>query len=250
VTRYGWLPDTPDQRDHAYAAPVAMLAALPPAADLRAAGLQVYDQGQLSTSTANAIAVALDFDRNKQRQVLLSPSRLFIYYNARDLQGTLLSDSGAQIRNALKAVAKGGVCSETEWPYDATKWKTKPPNHAYDGANLDRGISYQRLPQTLMQMKACLASGYPFVFGFTVYESFEGRRVAATGDVPVPGPGERAIAGHCALAVGYDDRTQQIIALNSWGAHWGLRGYFALPYLYIVQTSLAADFWTIRALGG
>ncbi len=49
---------------------------------------------------------------------------------------------------------------------------------------------YQRVAQNVNQMKGCLASGYPFVYGFTVYESFESKSVAKTGVVPMPASGE------------------------------------------------------------
>ena len=82
ISRYGWLPDLPDERDHFYAAPVAAPAVLPASVDLRPQCPPVYDQGQLGSCTANAIAGAIQFDRLKQQlaQVFV-PSRLFIYYN-------------------------------------------------------------------------------------------------------------------------------------------------------------------------
>ncbi|MCA1992489.1 MAG: peptidase, partial [Coleofasciculus sp. S288] len=48
------------------------------------------------------------------------------------------------------------------------------------------------------------------------------------------------------LAVGYDDAQQRFIIRNSWGAEWGIGGYFTMPYSYIVNPNLATDFWTIR----
>jgi len=35
IKRYGWIPDLPDQRDHLYAAPPAVLQAMPPSVDFR-----------------------------------------------------------------------------------------------------------------------------------------------------------------------------------------------------------------------
>jgi C1A family cysteine protease len=98
-------------------------------------------------------------------------------------------------------------------------------------------------------MKGCLASGYPFVFGFTVYESFESDAVKKTGHAPMPGPGERAVGGHAVMAVGYDNSRQWFVVRNSWGLAWGISGYFTLPYTYLVQPGLARDFWTIRIVG-
>ncbi|HTV75875.1 MAG TPA: C1 family peptidase, partial [Candidatus Baltobacteraceae bacterium] len=96
--------------------------------------------------------------------------------------------------------------------------------------------------------KGCLASGYPFVFGFTVYESFESAQVARTGHASLPKSGEQSIGGHAVMCVGYDDAKQWFIVRNSWGPNWGMKGYFTLPYVYLTATNLASDFWTIRVV--
>ena len=249
ISRYGWLPDLPDERDHFYAALVAATAVLPASADLRPQCPPVYDQGQLGSCTANAIAGAIQFDRLKQQlaQVFV-PSRLFIYYNERATEHTVDSDSGAQIRDGIKSVAKLGDCPETEWPYTIARFKTKPSPECYADALRYRVVSYQRLTPVLSQLKGCLASGYPFVFGFTVYESFESPQVARTGHASLPGSSERAIGGHAVVGVGYQDAKQWFIVRNSWGSGWGLKGYFTLPYAYLTDENLASDFWTIRVV--
>ena len=249
IAGYGWVPDLPDQRDHLYAAPTQTLAQLPPSADLRDQCPPVYNQGQLGSCTANAIGAAIEFDRMKQSLPDFVPSRLFIYYNERDMEGTVDSDSGAQIRDGIKSVAKLGACNEEIWPYQIENFREKPSQEAYDDAQLDRVVSYQRLIQNLNQMKGCIASGFPFVFGFTVYEGFESDEVAHTGHAPLPGPNEQQIGGHAVMAVGYDDSNQWFLVRNSWGPDWGMQGYFTLPYAYVTQASLAADFWTVRMVG-
>jgi len=173
IKRYGWSPDLPDMRDHMYAAPVKTVTALPPKMDLRPHCPPVYDQGQLGSCTGNAIAGAVQFERQKQNLTPdFVPSRLFIYYGERVIEGSVASDSGAQIRDGIKVVAKRGVPPETDWPYDIAKFAQKPPAKAFTDALKDRSVSYSRVTQSLNQMKGCLASGYPFVFGFTVYDSF------------------------------------------------------------------------------
>ena len=249
IRHYGWIPDQPDQRDHLYAVPPQYLTALPARADLRAKCPPVYDQGQLGSCTANAIGGALEFDRMQQKLPDFVPSRLFIYYNERVIEGTVRSDSGAQIRDGIKSVASQGACPEPEWPYVISKFAVKPPARAYKDAALDRAVSYQSIVQDLNQMKGCLASGYPFVFGFTVYESFETPAVARTGHAPMPGWGERPVGGHAVMAVGYDDSSGWFIGRNSWGTAWGMRGYFTLPYAYLIQPGLSSDFWTVRLVG-
>lgn len=249
VQRYGWIPDLPDARDHMYAAPVAAMAALPAKADLRRHCPAVYDQGQLGSCTGNAIAAAVQFDRMKQKLTPdFIPSRLFIYYNERVIEGTVGTDSGAQIRDGIKVVATEGAPPENDWPYDIEKFTAKPPRTVFRTALKDRAVQYQRLVQNLNQMKGCLASGFPFVFGFTVYESFESPDVARTGVVPMPESSETVLGGHAVLAVGYDNAHQRFIVRNSWGESWGMKGYFTIPYAYLSDRGLASDFWTIRLI--
>ena len=249
VAHYGWIPDQPDQRDHLYAAPAQFLTALPAEADLRAHCPDVYNQDALGSCTANAIGGAIEFDRIKQRLTDVVPSRLFIYYNERAIMGTVGMDSGAQLRDGIKSVASQGVCPEPEWPYVIESFMTRPSALAYKDAKLDRAISYQSLIQDMNQMKCCLASGYPFIFGFTVYETFESEAVRSSGHAPMPGWGERPVGGHAVMAVGYDDARQWFLVRNSWGAGWGMKGYFTLPYSYMIQPGLSRDFWTIRLVG-
>jgi C1A family cysteine protease len=246
IKRYGWTPDLPDHRDHLYAAPPMYLLKLPPLVDLRNQCPQVYNQEDLGSCTANAIAAAIEFERMKQGIQDFIPSRLFIYYNERVMEGTVASDSGAQIRDGIKSVAAQGACPETEWPYDMTQFATKPTDQCYQDALTDKVVQYSRVSHVLNQMKGCLASGYPFVFGFTVYESFESPEVAQSGIVPMPSAGEATVGGHAVMAVGYDDSQQRFIVRNSWGDGWGMKGYFTMPYAYLTDSNLSDDFWTIR----
>jgi len=188
------------------------------------------------------------FDQIKQRLAqIFTPSRLFIYYNNASLEHTIASDSGAQIRDGIKSVGKQGDCPEAEWPYVIAKFKTRPPKSCYVDALKYKAVLYQRLTPALSQLKGCLASGYPFVFGFTVYESFESPQVARTGHhASLPKPDESSIGGHAVMCVGYDDAKQWFIIRNSWESKWGMKGYFTLPYAYVTSVNLASDIWTIR----
>ncbi len=249
IAHYGWIPDLPDQRDFQYAAPPKVIGALPASADLTSACPPVYDQSQLGSCTANAIAAALEFDQMKQHlPAVFVPSRLFIYYNERVIEGTVNSDSGAQLRDGMKSAGTQGVCPEDMWPYNIANFQEQPTNDCYQSALQHKAILYRRVTRNLSQMKGCLASGYPFVFGFTVYESFESDQVAKTGNAPMPQPGEKTLGGHAVLAVGYDDANQWFIARNSWGTGWGMQGYFTLPYAYLTSRSLSSDFWTVRVV--
>jgi C1A family cysteine protease len=246
--RYGWRPSRPDHRDHIYNATLEHIASLPASADLRSQCPPVYDQGELGSCTANAIAAAIEFDRMKQGLPDFVPSRLFVYYNERAMEGTVDSDSGAAIRDGIKSVNRQGACSETEWPYDISKFTVKPSPQCYKDALLDKALKYQSVSRNLNQMKSCLASGLPFVFGFTVYESFESDEVARTGIVPMPQSDEQVLGGHAVIAVGYQDAQQCFIVRNSWSDQWGDNGYCYMPYDYLMHKGLASDFWVVQSV--
>jgi C1A family cysteine protease len=246
---YGWARDLPDARDVMYAAPLlGMAKGLPTKVDLRPKCPPIYDQGQLGCCTGNGIAGAIEFDQMKLGKSAFLPSRLFIYYNERVMEGTVSSDSGAQIRDGIKSVATIGAPPEKLWPYVISKFADKPPTTAYTDAKLDLVKSYAKVSQVLQQMQGCLADGYPFVLGFTVYESFESAAVAKSGIVPMPTAKENVVGGHCVVAVGYDDSKRTFIIRNSWGTSWGMKGYCTMPYEYLLAAHLASDFWTIRTV--
>lgn len=243
--KYGWVRDSLDRRDRNFSYKLTRMS-LPESVDLEPFCPQVYDQGELGSCTGNATAAALDICRRLQDHPFLNPSRLMLYYLGREMEGTTAVDSGAQIRDVVKASAKFGSCPEILWPYDIRRFTERPSKEAFAAAMNQRAISYPAIDQNLSHLKACLADQVPIVFGFTVYESFESDAVARTGMMPMPRRGEQPQGGHAVVAIGYDDRTRLFKVRNSWGYQWGCHGYFYMPYDYIADPDLAADFRGIR----
>lgn len=248
--RYGWKPDLPNAHYPRFAAPARLVAALPPSADLRATMPPVYDQGDLGSCTYNAIGGALHYNEIQQTLAkVVQPSRLFGYYLERLVEGTVDSDAGAAISDGIAITSQYGFCDEALWPYDIAKFRSRPPQNCFDDAAPRKISDYGKVTQTLDQIRAVIAGGDPVVFGFTVFESFESDAVAKTGLMPIPKRSEQVLGGHAVLACGYDDSRQVALCRNSWGAGWGLGGYFLMPYAYIVS-KYASDFWVVRSVPG
>lgn len=245
---YGWKRDTPNVDDefHNFVVNSSTLDNIK-LVDLRSTCPAVYNQEKLGSCTANAIAAAYEYDEIKQNEKdVFIPSRLFIYYNERKIEGSVDTDSGAEIRDGIKSISVDGVCSEDMWKYDITKFTECPTQECYDEAKNHKSIEYKRVIQSLEQLKQCLIEGFPIVFGFNVYSSFETQEVAETGDMPMPKEGEELLGGHAVCAVGFDDNRHVFIVRNSWGDSWGDKGYFYMPYAFITNTSQCSDFWTVR----
>lgn len=151
-----------------------------------------------------------------------------------------------QISVCRIVAGQAGICPEKQWPYVVAKFTKKPPAKCYSAAKKHQITPYHRITTT-DEMRTCLADGFPFVFGFTVYEAFERPEVANSGVLNMPAPNEKVIGGHAVMGVGYDDTTQRFIIRNSWGPDWGQGGYFTMPYEYLGGGKLADDFWTIHA---
>jgi C1A family cysteine protease len=215
---------------------------IPVSIDLRSKMPPIYDQKQLGSCTANALACAYEV-LNKN---LFVPSRLFIYYNERKLEHDIPEDSGALLSDGIKTLELYGVCPEDDWPYDISKFTSKPTAKCYEIALKHKVIKALNVLQDLTAMKTCLINGYPFVVGIAVYSSFESDEVAKSGNVPLPNVHkEELLGGHAVVCVGYDASKEVWIMRNSWGTSWGNNGYFTLPFTYLLDSSLSSDLWAI-----
>lgn len=248
--KYTWIRDATNEGDHFHNFKLVRGLANVVKVDLRPQCPPVYDQGELGSCTANAIAGAYQFDEIKQKEkTQIVPSRLFIYYNERIIEGDVSDDAGAQIRTSVQSVTQYGACPEAEWPYNPTQFAVKPPPKCYHDATYHKATSSNRVVQSLAQMKQCLIEGYPFVIGFEVYESFESDAVAQTGQVPMPKTQtEQYLGGHAVMVVGFNDKKKVFIVRNSWGTGWGDNGYCYVPYAYYINPTLASDLWTVRTV--
>jgi C1A family cysteine protease len=232
----GWRRDRPDHRDFVLPAALAAHRSMPARVSVLARMPPVYDQLSLGSCTANMGCEQMEFLEASGSPLALY-SRLYLYARTRQIEATPLSeDAGAQIRNVFKALARFGVCLESSWPYldDGAQFAREPGAACDAEAAHHRALFYYRCP-SLTQVKASLVQGFPVGFGFAVPESMIGAITAATGIVRLPGRSEAIVGGHAVTAVGYhegfviDGAAGALLCHNSWGATWGLEGYFWLP---------------------
>jgi C1A family cysteine protease len=245
IQGYGWKPSLPDHRD--LLADTTGLTPLPEV-DPRAEMPAPYDQGQLGSCTANAVGAALEYDAMLDGAAPVIPSRLFIYYCERQIEGSLgKGDTGASGRDGFKAAKRYGTPPEAEWPYDISMYADDPPQNVWaDAAAHTLQKPYKSVSRSVNQFKLVLSNRQTMAFGFSVYESFESAAVAKSGMVPMPEQGEQQIGGHEVLAVGYlAAEPNYVLVRNSWGPDWGMSGYFLMPWQYLLSTDLASDFRTI-----
>lgn len=234
--------DKPDPRDYRYS---LIPTKTKTTVDLRPYCTPIEDQGNLGSCTGNAIAGAIEL-LNKRNNKPTDVSRLYIYYFERVLMGTVNYDSGAYIRDGIKATNKFGASLERLWPYNISQFRTQPIREAINDGAKRKVTLYERIDNFDGCINA-LANGYPVIFGFLVYSSFLSANVAKTGRMPYPNISrESMLGGHAVLMVGYDIQKSVFIVRNSWGSRWGDKGYFYMPFDVVKNSRMSFDFWIIK----
>lgn len=253
--RYGYLRGRPDHRDFGIAHGQFERAVKSAMSNLALMG-PVLDQGQEGSCTAHSGAGDREFLHWKElnrrglftgigAEGLYSPS--FLYYKERELDGTLdQGDCGSFGRTSCAALRQFGCALRSDMPYVAGDFSTAPTPQQLAYALKWATGQYHQLA-LVADMKACLASGYNFRIGFTVYESFES--IGSDG-LWTPSTSENVLGGHEVLAIGYDDTVNggSFQVRNSWGAGWGQQGNFWMRYQDAADSNILMDAW-IQHLG-
>lgn len=246
VRTFSWRPDVPDHRDRFYTAK-KLKAGLPAVVERLGFENVIEDQGNLGSCTGNSSTSMLEIKLGLTSGL----SRLMAYYNGRVIDGTVGTDDGAQIRSVIKGLTKTGTSVEALWPYDVKKFATKPSAAAFNQAKsgllaeiAKRKLGYYRV-LTLDDLLNSLANGNTVTFGFSVPASFD--NLPASALLALPKKNEAILGGHAVVAVGYDLKKKFVWVRNSWGANWGINGYFKMPFAWFNDPRrLVDDMWTIQ----
>jgi len=267
----GCLRDIPDIRDYTMETPEIMSmyqkvgvvcnesgsgVVIPPQVDISEYCSPIVDQGFQNACTANAASGMVEYFERRAYGTYIRAARKFIYKTTRNLMG-VSGDIGASIRTTLGSLVLFGAPPEKYWPYSHNV-DTEPTAFAYSLGQNYQTLKYANIApagtsvsETLYNIKLNVTTGFPVIFGFTIYDS-----ITSCGDgyIKYPLPGETAQGGHAVMVVGFHDSLEisngsytsvgALYIRNSWGTGWGIDGYGWLPYDYITN-SLAYDYWII-----
>jgi len=229
--------------------------------DLRPKDSPIVDQGTQNGCTANAACGLTAFLQKKygirpnnpgnpflySATEFMAPSRDFVYYCERVIDGDPSQDAGSYLSTSAQAWLTYGAPSEVSYPYGQQNLFAAPPAAVYDQAASHK-IRWA-LPienEDSNAIMACLSEGFPVIYGFSVYDQYE--NVGPDGIIDYPSIYDSPLGGHANMLVGYLQISGQpyFITRNSWGTSWAASGYAYMPADYITNQSLASDFWTFR----
>lgn len=267
---YNLRPDRPDHRDCRAPHHLVSGTRILPSTDYRMdpAMPPIWDQSTLGCCAEHAVLAAVVYLAAKQGLLLPTDmlSRLFAYYQGRVLEGTMLSDAGLGIRDAIKVNADFGVPHEALWGYDVEQFTVRPTMAAYLDAPRHKVGGYTSLGPTFDAFCAALSQGKLVVLGMTIFPSFED--TGADGYVPTPRAGEKPLGGHALLGVGHErvnsephggffgpieDRLFGMssaghgVARNHWTDSWGDKGHAYLDRAHW-DRGYVFDQWTIDSV--
>lgn len=224
---------------------------LPEEADLSAALPPRVSQYSEGCCVWHSVTQALRYNWINSGQPDMALSRNYGYFRTRLREGTTASDAGCQIHNAIDVALEEGVCAESLWPYDLTKWMDAPPDSLAADAVKHQGLEKWSIDVDPLAMRTALYVGKPVIIGISVFPSFESELTAATGMVSMPGSAERVLSGHSMLifgrsAAGFHARNwwEEYNADGSVAVPWGLGGDCIIPEAYFTQ-EYAADLWVL-----
>jgi len=208
--------------------------------DLRDKFKEIYDQGKISSCTANALTSIYEYDKKG-----FEGSRLFLYYNERLLINETHKDEGAYLSDGIKALKKYGICEEKYFPYIIKNVYKEPSKEAYENGKINYIIEAKEISNNIKEIKKWLKRNEPIVIGIKIYDNFMNSK---TGKIEIPKENNKYIGGHAVIICGYKEKERIFIMRNSWGKYWGDKGYFYISYDYINNSELCGDLWIITRI--
>ena len=157
-----------------------------------------------------------------------SPSYIFNHVGLKDPNDAWICDTGSYTKDALNFLTSVGNVTWQEYPYIQSN--CLPPSNGSLNQLAQKGRigSWRTIRgRSLSEVKSQLQSGRPVALEIKVYPSFQ---AGYDGSPYTNFPNEPIDGYHAILAVGYDDSTQSVDLVNSWGTGWGNQGFGKLSY--------------------
>jgi papain like protease len=235
VRAYGYRPDRHDPRDFSLG---RASGPAPVAASVWRPECLIKDQLQSSSCVGQAVSQALRLAYLYHGTECPELSALDVYEEARRLAGET-ADDGTEIRLAIKAVQKIGVCAESFWPMSMARVNLPLTPNAIRAGFDRRGVRryYRIAAGDTAGVRRAIASGCPVVGGWSVTRGFE--EWSAT-DAPIEAQRPPYLGGHAMAVVGYDHGV--FMLANSWGPKWGAAGQCAVTEGFAAR---ATDVWAL-----
>lgn len=232
-----------DLRDRLY---LGHLNEVPTQASLERYVTEVLDQKSTNAGVAHSVAHAISIMEKHRGYEYGTPSRLFLYWNARMQHGKSVTDDGTYIRSCMKGLRENGVPDEKYWPFNIRKVNQKPSGFSpWVRANARKEGEYLAILGTssmrLHAIRDAVAGGFPVVFCTALETSF----LSALGpwEIDKPKSKDPIVGYHAMCIVGYDGDRFRV--LNSWGGNWRDNGFCWMSGDYI-KWSESRDFTVIK----
>jgi len=215
-----------------------------------------YSQGNLISCTASAIASYIKMLRSD-----FEPSRLFLYTceQLKERPKKKIEDNGADAKTGCLIIATLGVCDEKYMPYiinDGGKvigFGEPPSTEAYINALTHKFPIFEDITpnnpnKLLINIKIALVDNKPVLMGFLIFPSFA--NIGSDGIMSNPTKEDLKTfpSAHEVLCVGYNNETKYLTILNSWGEEWGDKGFFYMPYSFLIAGSYHGHWYVDQLL--
>lgn len=212
------------------------------AVDLRRGFLPIEQQGALGACSAFALTSIFEY-MLKACGTTLDLSALFVYHNVceKDDEGHA-KDDGSSFFDVIQSLETDGVCAETLCPYDIDAFPTLTlTDEARADARQHLVLKAKNVPLTHEALTSALSEGYPVAVCLRLFDGFTDND---NGFVYRP-TDEQLKADdkgrHAVVLCGYSEEDKIYIVRNSWGEHFGDKGYCYIPFSYIEDKELASN---------
>lgn len=171
--------------------------------------------------------------RNRDRITEYAFSALYVYNQIRE--GDCRYE-GARITDALRFLEQEGNVLARQFDHNVEDCGRQPDAALEGYASQFRITDHLRLfpadeqdQQKIFKVKYALSRQKPVVVGMRIRKNFF--YLDANAKFWWPNIGDATPAGgHAMTVVGYDDRRQAFLLMNSWGEQWGLGGFMWVKY--------------------